>query len=157
MRCLSAQITMSSFIVGKQEFVKAAGLMYGIEEGNGHYSWEYFMERVRDRFDRCYWLNVLSVNEQYGDSEEPETEPYDSLFEEYRAKGRTIRANDDSRRGMTFEQLRPALLNFFNSVLYQTENEAAAEYIRSWFYTCTIRLYDRDVNDVKGWWGNIEI
>lgn len=80
---------MSSFIVSKREFIKAAGLMCGYE-GAKRDSHKYFVDNVRKEFEHAYALNVASVNEQYGDNEEPETEQYDEVFEAYRKKGALI-------------------------------------------------------------------
>lgn len=63
---------MSSFIIGKKEFIKAAGLMCGYEEAKSD-SHKWFIDNVRKEFEHAYALNVVSVNEQYGDGEMPST------------------------------------------------------------------------------------
>lgn len=57
---------MSSFILEKKEFIKAAGIMCGIEESKCD-KHQYFIDNVKRRFEECYELNVDSFNEQYGD------------------------------------------------------------------------------------------
>lgn len=89
---------MSSFIISKIEFIKAAGLMCGYEEGKRD-PHKYFIDNVRKEFEHAYALNVASVNEQYGDNEEPEEDNYDEVFEAYRKTGALIR-NDGYKMGI---------------------------------------------------------
>jgi len=145
---------MSSFIVGKIEYVKVAGLMYGIEEAKRDpHRW--FLENVRKEFEHCYLLNVISFNRQYGDSVVPEEDGYDAEFEAMRRVGRRIYGETDTRR-MTLEKLRPMLQEFFQSVLYQIEDDACERAVSAWFYKCVAKLYQRELNDVEGWWGRID-
>lgn len=148
---------MSSFVINKIEFVKAAGLMYGIEESKPH-SFRYFLENVRDNFVRAFEFNALSVAEQYHDEEPYKDElTYDSTFEEYRRKGRTIWTLDSSRTcPMNRKELRNALTDFFHSVLYQIENQEMETWVASFFWQCASRMEDPEVSDA-GWWGKIEI
>lgn len=81
---------MSSFIVSKREFIKAAGLMCGYESAKRD-SHKWFVDNVRKEFEHAYALNVASVNEQYGHYEAPEqNDNHDELFETYRKKGALI-------------------------------------------------------------------
>lgn len=148
---------MSSFVINKVEFVKAAGLMYGIEESKPH-SFRYFLENVRDNFVRAFEFNALSVAEQYHDDEPYKDElTYDSVFEEYCRKGRTIWTLDSSRTcPMNKKELRNALTDFFHSVLYQIENREMNTWVASFFWHCASRMEDPEVLD-SGWWGKIEI
>lgn len=145
---------MSSFIISKVNFVKAAGLMYGIEETKRD-KHEYFMEHCRERFERCYLLNVASVNEQYGDSTLPEEGSYDAEFETFRDLGRRIYGGSDRR--MNRQQLRPRLLKFFGSVLYQIENDAAHRAVAEWFFICTEKLFGPEIHAVDDWWGDVDL
>lgn len=148
---------MSSFVINKIEFVKAAGLMFGIEESKPH-SFRYFLENVRDNFTQVFEFNALSVAEQYHDDEPYKDElTYDSTFEEYRRKGRTIWTLDSSRTcPMNKKELRNALTDFFHSVLYQIENREMNTWVASFFWQCASRMEDPEVLD-SGWWGKIEI
>lgn len=157
---------MSSFIIDKVEYIKAAGLMYGIEESkrdkNG-----YFLNRVRQEFEHAYALNVASVNEQYGDNEMPDEKKYDAEFEAYRKMGVLIGndgyASDDGilhekvKDVMKFSDLRIRLWGFFRSVLYQIENDAAHRMVAEWLFTCTSKLYEKDIYAVDGWWAKVEL
>ena len=134
---------MSSYIVNKREFVKAAGLMCGYEESK-RYSHRWFIDNVRKEFEHAYALNVISVNEQYGDNVEPETDEYDEVFESYRKMGALIqREGYASTNGVIFTKVadvmdkrafRRSMWNFFNSVLYQIENDAAHRAVAELFY-----------------------
>lgn len=148
---------MSSFIISKKEFIKAAGLMYGIEETKrDRHQW--FLDNVREEFSHCHALNVASVNEQYDDDEMPETEEYDDVFEDYRKLGVAIYEGPALHEGvMKFRDLRVRLWCFFRSVLYQIENDAAHRMASQWFLICISKLYENDLHAVEGWWGEVEI
>ena len=146
---------MSSFVISKPEFVKAAGLMYGIESARNH-SHRYFLENVRKEFVRAYELNVASVNEQYGDDSLTDGLDYDSTFEEYKEKGERIYIASVLSNSNGFKWLRPRLMNFFSFVLYQIENEEMHKEVSSFFMTCISNLFKEDTSSVDGWWGEIE-
>lgn len=157
---------MSSFIIDKVEYVKAAGLMYGIESAKRD-THRWFLENVRKEFEHIYALNVISVNEQYEENYAPEEESYDEVFEAYRKKGELI-GNDGyaSKDGIIYEQvegvmtkrdLRIRLWHFFRSVLYQIENDAAHRMAAAWFFICIGKLYESDLRSVDGWWGEVEL
>lgn len=157
---------MSSFIIDKVEYVKAAGLMYGIESAKRD-THRWFLENVRKEFEHVYALNVASVNEQYGDGEMPETEQYDDVFESYRKKGALIqREGYASDNGIIFHKVenvmdkkkfRLSMFSFFKSVLYQIENEAAHRAVAELFFNCLSRLYESELRSVDGWWGEVEL
>jgi hypothetical protein len=143
---------MSSFVVDKKEFVKAAGLLHGIEETRRHEANSWFLDHVLDEFYKCYYLNVASVNDQYDSNEEPETEWYLDVFEEYCEKGRSLwKAPDDRKR------LRTGLMKFFQSVLYQIENKDAAVEVSAVFFGCiqVIEIYRTTLD--TDWWGEIGV
>ena len=157
---------MSSFIIDKVEYVKAAGLMYGIESAKRD-THRWFLDNVRKEFEHVYALNVISVNEQYEENYAPEEESYDEVFEAYRKKGELI-GNDGyaSKDGIIYEQvegvmtkrdLRIRLWHFFQSVLYQIENKAAHRMAAAWFFTCVSKLYASELHAVGGWWGEVEL
>lgn len=149
---------MSSFVINKIEFVKAAGLMYGIEESK-QTPFRYFLENVRDNFVKVFEFNALSVAEQYGDDDPYVDElTYDSTFEEYRRKGRTIWTLDSSRTcPMNKKELKNALTKFFHSVLYQIENTEMMTWVASFFWECLARMNEAEVSKTEGWWGEVEI
>ena len=140
--------------------------MCGYEESKRD-SHRYFIEHVRQEFEHCYALNVVSVYEQYGSCEEPEEESYDEVFESYRKMGTLIGTEGyASTNGIIFQKVadvmdkqtfRKSMFHFFTSVLYQIENKACHRSVSSWFFICLCKLYDDDLRDVDGWWGEIEL
>ena len=156
---------MSSFIVSKQEFIKAAGLMCGYEEAK-RYSHKWFIEHVRQEFEHAYALNVVSVQEQYEDySFDPEEETLDDVFEAYRKMGSLI-YTEGYKMGIICTKVadvmdkptfRKSMFLFFRSVLYQIENETCHRSVAAWFFTCLCKLYEDEMHGVEGWWGEIEL
>lgn len=146
---------MSSFVINKSEFVKAAGLMYGIETSKRANAHKYFLENVRKNFVKCYELNVDSVNEQYGDESGKDVLDYDCIFERYCKIGERVKCG--LHEGMTFEELRINLMHFFRSVLYQIENKEMSQFVAAFFFECTSKLFDCELYAVEGWWGDIEL
>lgn len=145
---------MSSFVVDKIEFVKAAGLMYGIEESKCE-PHRYFLQTVRAEFVNAYDLNVDSVNEQYGDDASKDTCTYDDEFEKYRKIGGMIWGGTYCK--MKKNELRLRLWNFFRSVLYQIECDNYHDIVGAFFFECISKLYESDVRAIEGWWGEIEL
>ena len=156
---------MSSFIVSKREFIKAAGLMCGYESARRN-SHKWFIENVRKEFEHAYALNVLSVNEQYGDNEAPEEGDFDDVFDAYRKEGAliytegyagTVIMEKVKEDVMDKREFRRCMWTFFDSVLYQIENEAAHRAVSELFYMCLNKLYADETHGVEGWWGEIEL
>lgn len=132
-----------------------AGLMTGIESAKRD-SHIYFMQVCRDKFTKAYELNVKSVNEQYHDNALPDGLAYDSVYKSYLEKGRIIyESKYFGEDGL--KRIRPKLLNWFSSVMYQIEDEECEKEVAAWFYTCIQKLYEGERNQVEGWWGEIEI
>ncbi len=117
---------MSSYVIGKQEYIKAAGLISGLAEGLE--LWVYSFENGRnmipddyyEKFSEIYTMNALSVQEQYRDkSPETDSNDYRKDFEIYRKSGYSI--------AVTREGLKEAIAeiySFFSSISYQIEKEA---------------------------------
>lgn len=155
---------MSSFIVSKREFIKAAGLMCGYE-GAKRDSHKWFVENVRKEFEHAYALNVISVNEQYGDNEVPDEEIYDDVFEAYRKEGALIYTEgyagtvimEKVKDVMDKRTFRKSMWKFFDSVLYQIEDDVAHRTVAELFYTCLNKLYEDEWHGAEGWWGEIEL
>ena len=160
------KVTMSSFIVSKREFIKAAGLMCGYESAKRD-SHKWFVDNVRKEFEHAYALNVASVNEQYGDDSMPDEDSYDEVFEAYRKKGKLIyNEGYASTDGVIYEQVEDVMdkqkfcllmWNFFTSVLYQIENDAAHRTVAALFFSCLSKLYGDKLRGIDGWWGEVEL
>ena len=156
---------MSSFIVSKREFIKAAGLMCGYESAKRD-SHKWFVDNVRKEFEHAYALNVVSVNEQYGDNEVPDEESYDDVFEAYRKEGALIYTEGYGgsdiiatkvKDVMDKRKFRKSMWSFFNSVLYQIESDAPHRAVAALFYNCLRKLYDDELNGAESWVGEIEL
>jgi hypothetical protein len=155
---------MSSFVISKKEYIKAAGIVAGIAEGFGYgfnkfYFWDYETERnstAEDfyrNFSEFHKMNALSVQEQYNDdTAELNNEEYLDTFGEYMRKGRKATAAP--------EELKKYFLNlrsFFRSCEYQTEKEA---------YFWKMKMYFNELlNAIVGYvlpsevdsWGTLEL
>lgn len=145
---------MSSFVINKREYVKAAGLMYGIEASKNH-PHKYFLDNVRRAFDLCYELNVDSVNKQYGDENGKDASSYDDLFAKYCKIGNLVGCGIYD--GMTFEELRINLMKFIRSVSYQIEDDEMNRSVCAFFFECTSKLFGSELYAVEGWWGDVEL
>jgi len=144
---------MSSFTIDKREYVKAAGLMYGIEESKGREAHKYFMRNVRQRFEECYRLNAESVAEQYDEEPERDENAYDEEFERFREAGRKVWSMA-SPATMSRRMLTDCLMKFFQSVRYQIENEDMETHVAAFFFDCISHLCRLD--HIEGWWGEVE-
>ena len=124
---------MSSFVIGKSEYIKAAGIIAGIAEAskNAHTRrfWLYNYKDNRNyntedyylTFCKCFEYNALSVQEQYKDAQPSLDEnEYKTEFKEYMQKGQRMYVYPRC------EETKKAVMNlkrFFESCVYQTENE----------------------------------
>lgn len=138
---------MSSFVINKEEYIKAAGIIAVIAEQYAHSTtthriWIY--DYVTDRnmiaedyyrcFVECYEMNALSVQEQYGD-DTPETDDcnYMQTFNEYRTKVKQITSNRTEMQNIILK-----LQGFFTCAEYQTENKA--------YYWKMVSFFNRVIN-----------
>ena len=147
---------MSSFVVNKVEFIKAAGLIYGVLNNRREKS-NYFLSHLYDKFVECYMANEESVAEQYDEEVSYDDKEYKDVFEAYKAKGSRFEYEWLCGRGeMSVTTLKASLHKFFNSVLYQIENERLYERTAAFFYQC-ISCLSREQSAINGWWGEVEI
>lgn len=161
---------MSSFVISKREYIKAAGIVAGIVAvsqlpgRNGREVWIYDHaagrnmtdEDYRRQFAACYELNARSVAEQYGD-EEPEHDSGDYL-PEYNAAYHYAYNTFCSMYGR--EIIAASLREFFQSALYQTENPEYESSMRYFFNLVSTEI-DRNFFDRedyrRGAWGKIPV
>lgn len=149
---------MSSFVICKKEYVKAAGIMYGIEK-NRRFSHKYFLDVVRQKFNEIYIMNEKSVSAQYKEDYSPDECEYIDTFWEYAKKMQDVwlRMSADEKRNFTFK-----MMNFFNSVLYQIEDEEMHKAASDFFFVCVEKMFnfDADYKAVTGsinFWGKVEL
>lgn len=141
---------MSSFTINKKDYIKAAGLLYGMEAAKRD-SHKWYLDHLYKDFVRCYELNLASVNEQYYEDKKPDSNEYLDVFEEYKKKGNKIFFSTKKR------ELAKGLWHFFRSAMYQTEIEAMAQEMGAIFFRCVSKLFESDIYNSVSWWGDIDI
>lgn len=155
---------MSSFIISKKDYIKAAGIVAGIsealklwvfdyEEGRNSTAQDYYKQ-----FERFYTMNALSVLEQYGDevgAPATDSNTYKADFEAYRKIGKSA---GYTREGL--KEIVAELQNFFSSAEYQTENDSYNNQMIFYFDKLLVELYKQAFlygnRDAKSW-GSFEI
>ena len=146
---------MSSFIISKKEYIKAAGLVCGVASCSKYGGSPVFCANVKKQFEHIYNLNVYSWCEQYDEDVKEDTCDYESVFNDYKALGRRIYMGCESK--MSLDMLRYSLIKFFGSITYQIENEDANMEAASYLFACVEMLYQDKTDDVNGFWGSIDI
>lgn len=146
---------MSSFIISKKEYIKAAGLVCGVASCSKYGGSPVFCANVKKQFEHIYKLNVYSWCEQYDEDIAEDTCDYESVFNEYKALGRRIYMGCESK--MSLDTLRYSLIKFFGSITYQIENEDANMEAASYLFVCVEMLYQDKTDEVDGFWGSIDI
>lgn len=144
---------MSSYVINKNEYVKAAGIMYGVEKSS-RFPHTYFLDVVRKKFNELYILNEKSVSIQYKEESCPDECEYIDIFWEYAEKSKQMLI--DNRKELTFN-----MMIFFNSILYQIEDEEMHMKASDFLYMCIRKLleFDEDykkISDGDAWWGTIK-
>ena len=126
---------MSSFVIGKLEYIKAAGAVAGIAEFYKNsvdnifvYDYQHNHKMETEDFYNCFVeffnMNALSVYEQYSPRHEDETlysdsEEYKNDFIKYMRIGKNACFYPEKLNKIIFD-----LRDFLQSAMYQTENEA---------------------------------
>ena len=146
---------MSSFIIGKKEYVKAAGLVCGVASCSKYGGNTTFCVNVKKQFEHIYKLNVYSWCEQYDEDIAVDTCDYEGVFNDYKELGRRIYMGLESK--MSLDTLRYSLIKFFGSITYQIENEDANMEAASYLYACVEMLYQDKTDDIDGFWSSIDI
>ena len=157
---------MSSFVIGKEAYIKAAGIIAGISEasnrGNGSHIWLYDYESGRNanaedyykRFVECYEMNALSVQEQYKDHDlESDNSKYMTTFKKAVAAGRALYYNGGEKLKKAIMELR----HFFESAIYQTEKPEYMFKMQFYFNNISAQLMQFLYICEPESWGNLEI
>lgn len=160
---------MSSFTIGKREYIKAAGIVAGIAEASArgagiHQIWIYDYETRRNstpedyyrRFAECYTMNALSVAEQYHDREaETDSNEYKREFTAARNTGKMLFMTKGEKLKNAIMELR----HFFHSAIYQTEKYEYMFKMQFYFYQIEDQLteYLYTAPDDLQSWGSLEI
>lgn len=134
---------MSSFVIDKQEYIKAGGFFAGLAEQLNYYRepviywWDSAKGGLLDAedyykaFASLYEMNARSVMLQYGDSRmQSDKADYREDFEHYRSIAAQLYHS-------AFTELQDAIfdfLSFCNSASYQIEDKAIAKKANRFFY-----------------------
>lgn len=131
---------MSSYVVDKANYMKAAGAVYALVNGTfdkslyipwyrERYEGKRLEEALKKAFTECFEMNALSVQEQYHDAE-PWTDfnEYSDEFDEGRQLTYYIHSTEDKMTAVTILQ------NFFYRVLYQVESVAYEAKMKAFFW-----------------------
>lgn len=146
---------MSSFIIDKKEYIKAAGLMCGVASCSKYGGNPVFCANVKKQFEHIYELNVYSWCEQYNEDITKDTCNYESVFIDYKTLGRRIYMGYENK--MSLDMLRHSLIKFFGSITYQIENKDANMEAASYLFSCVEMLYQDKIDDVVDFWISIDI
>lgn len=148
---------MSSFVIGKEEFIKAAGLSAGIAKGTDIYFYDSETGRTLttadyyQKFVNIFEMNALSVQEQYNDKESyNDYKTYEKSFDMYYKKGLKV---------TTTNRIMDAVgeLNyFFRGVLYQIEKPSYYWKAKNFFDTLIIKLFEKAYPVESENWGSFD-
>lgn len=149
---------MSSFVIGKEEYIKAAGLVSGISQIKKIWHYDYNScrnstpEDYYNQFVKFYEMNALSVQEQYDDPE-PETDSndYKATFKKAMKAGTAAVINGGLRDRIM--QLR----SFFKCAMYQTEKESYSYMMQLYFDRLLVELMQYLHKVPENSWGDIEL
>ena len=154
---------MSSFVIGKEDYVKAAGLLAGIVSVYPDtFIWDHKADKrmegtgFYDRFIECFEMNAISVYEQYKHHPDEvlytDGKDYTETFTAYKAIGKKYAAHPDTLKMMISE-----IRQFFRSALYQTEKESYSFMMEMLFYriidALTPLLYHYEPKS----WGSLDL
>lgn len=152
--------SMSSFVIDKSEYIKAAGLINGIaaHKRDGIFIYDYEKRRrmseqdIMEKFVECFTMNALSVQIQYHEPEAwTDDGEYLKEYKEAKTRGLMEYAHGNGKNIML--QLR----DFFRSAIYQTEYEPYMWKMKIFFSAVLDEVIDIVFpHEVKSW-GSIEI
>lgn len=149
---------MSSFVIDKKEYIKAAGVVAGIAAASRDF-WVFNYEKGRNSttedyyhmFCNCYHWNAFSVQFQYNDPE-PEDDPnnYMDTFNHYCRIGKQYR----------YKNLKAALIelsDFFRSALYQVEDKDYSQKMELFFSRIIGQIIQVAFTHDHKSWGTLEL
>lgn len=147
---------MSSFVISKEEYIKAAGFFAGIAEQKNYYKesviywWSYNKKRILtsedyyNAFSQLYEINAVSVMRQYGDkAKETDPKDYKQTFIRYWSKAADLYRNVSFGSSSARLDFQKAVFDFFNftrSVNYQIEDRKLAADANKFLHKCNSML-----------------
>ena len=151
---------MSSYVIDKKEYIKAAGFIAGLTENfSVRDFWLYDFSVGRNmtkedyhrQFSAFYNMNAASVKEQYNDSVcESDENDYMDIFNEYRKKGRQMYLADVKSALID-------LIDFFDSVCYQVEDDEYNKYMRAFFDRVVVEAFSKIHPHECKCWGDFNL
>lgn len=146
---------MSSFVIGKEELIKAAGFAAGIAKGTDVYFYDSELGRqlttadYYQKFVNIFEMNALSVQEQYNDKESyNDYKTYEKSFDVYYKKGLKVTTTNRLTEAI-------AELNFFfRGVLYQIETPSYFWKTKIFLDTLMVLLFEKAYPIESENWGS---
>lgn len=153
---------MSSFVITKAEYIKAAGTLSGIVDAKDVFLFDYRAgkksgpQEIYDTFVKFYEMNTESVQEQYGDPErETDSRSYKQEFNFFLNYGKMSAIHPEKIKKVIM-----SLRQFFSSAEYQTEREDYNLEMREYFNRVLVALMPYlcyiPREDLMGCWGSFE-
>ena len=150
---------MSSFVIGKEEYIKAAGVIAGIADVKNIWLYDYSQNRNSTpedyyrRFTECFEMNMLSVQEQYDENvPESDSNEYMETFKAYMQKGKNAAMYPEKLKNIIMD-----LWQFFRSAQYQTEKEAYYFKMQMYFNSILVALMPYLHSHESECWGEFDI
>jgi len=155
---------MSSFVISKSEYMKAAGFLAGLAEEKNCYReqllrmWNYRDDRVMndqdfiDAFTTLYKYNALSVQKQYKDKEaENDSKKYSKEFAATKKATKQMVLDWHLERNRNIEMTIYKFQSFSNSILYQIEDEELSTKARFFLAKVQMKLFEvlREFNGIS--------
>lgn len=151
---------MSSFIIGKSEYMKAAGLVSGLAEELKVWIYDHETNRnstkedYKRKFEECFMMNALSFQEQYKEQEVwTDSNSYEEEFNAYYKLGKQLVYNDGEALINAIRELQ----QFFDSAMYQTEKESYMYKMQMFFNNLICQLFKQSSHYKPESWGSLEI
>ena len=156
---------MSSFTIAKKEYIKAAGLVWGLAQALELWVFDYesyrnsTAEDYHKKFSDFFTMNALSVKEQYHGDEvgaaSTDSNDYMTDFKKMEKIGKTAGATREGLKEIVAE-----LQSFFDSAVYQTEKDAYMYQMQFFFNNLMTQLYKKVFlygNRESKSWGSLDI
>ena len=146
---------MSSFVIDKKEFIKAAGFLAGLaEETNGFHEqllrmWNYRNDRVMndedfiEAFTTLYKYNAFSVAKQYKDSDaENDAKEYKTEFQKAKKAAKRMVLDSKLYKNKDLEMTIYKFQSFSSSILYQIEAPEYSDKARFFLAKVQMKLFE---------------
>lgn len=140
---------MSSFVISKKEYIKAAGFFAGVAECQNYYRepviyWYSYSKRgllnaedYKKAFSKLFEMNARSVQLQYHDADPfIDANEYTAEFKKYYVQGRKLYIDATLGSVQPFKNAVFDFLNFTHSINYQIEDRRLADSANKFMHKC---------------------